>query len=232
MITFDRVEVRVPTAEGERAIIHPVSLELREHRIALIGANGSGKSTIARLVNGLVLPTSGTVTVETRERKQLTTAKDGANVRRSVGFVFTDPRSQIVMPTVAEDVALSLKRHVPNRKARAEAVADTLHRFGLTELATQSVHTLSGGQQQLLAVASVLATNPSIVVADEPTTLLDLRNSRAISDLLLSLDQQLIVATHDLDFAARFERVLVVADGSVVFDGDPREAIPYYRGQM
>lgn len=232
MISFDSVEVRVPAQDGERTIVHPLTLTLTEQRVALIGANGSGKSTIARLINGLVLPSAGTVTVTGADGSAHTTSRDGAAVRRRVGFVFTDPRSQLVMPTVSEDIALSLKRHISDQTARSRAVSDTLDTYGLADLATQSVHTLSGGQQQLLAIASVLATHPDIVVADEPTTLLDLKNSRRIGDLLLGLTQQVIVATHDLDFASRFDRALVIDDGSVVFDGVPAEAIKWYRERM
>lgn len=102
MIRLDRVSV-VLTG---RPVLRDVSLDLDEPRVALIGPNGSGKSTLARLLNGLVLPTEGTVTVD-----GLDTRREGRAVRRRVGFVFTDPDSQIVMPTVAEDVAFSLKRH-------------------------------------------------------------------------------------------------------------------------
>lgn len=232
MISFDQAEVRVPTLDAERTIIHRLTVDLPEPRVALIGANGSGKSTIARLINGLVLPAQGTVSIPGEGGARLDTSRDGAQVRRRVGFVFTDPRSQLVMPTVEEDVSLSLKRRFPNRAERAEAVTRTLERFGLSDLATQSVHTLSGGQQQLVALASVLATEPDIIVADEPTTLLDLRNSRMISDLLLSLDQQLIVATHDLGLAARFDRVLVIDEGRIIFDGAASDAIAFYRGRM
>jgi biotin transport system ATP-binding protein len=90
---------------GERVVLNGVDLTLVERRIGIVGANGSGKSTLARMINGLVTPTSGTVTLDGMD----TTAK-GREVRRRVGFVFTDPDNQIVMPTVAEDVAFSLRR--------------------------------------------------------------------------------------------------------------------------
>ena len=91
-----------------------------------------------------------------------------------------------------------------------------------------SVHSLSGGQRQLLALAGVLATRPSVVVADEPTTLLDRSNTRRVGDVLLGLEQQLVLVTHDLDLAARCDRVLVVDDGRVVADGRPDESIVHY----
>lgn len=228
MIEFDNVRVTVPTADEPRTIINDLSLTLSENRIALIGANGSGKSTIVKMINGLVLPSAGSVSVKLADQK-LDTKSDGKEVRQGVGFVFTDPKSQLVMPTVIEDVALSLRRQIKNKHERAAKAMSVLEEYDLAGRAEQSVHTLSGGQGQLLAIASVLATSPQIIVADEPTTLLDLRNSRMIGELLLGLPQQLIVATHDLDFAARCDRVLVIDGGSVSYDGDPHLAIEHYR---
>ena len=223
-IAFDDVTVTAETSGDDVVILHDVTATLNEDRVALIGGNGSGKSTLARLVNGLVTASAGTVTVD-----GLDVARDGPAVRRRVGFVFTQPAAQLVMPTVAEDVALSLRRLVPDKAAREQRVMAVLRTYGLDHLASASVHALSGGQQQLLALAGVLATEPSVVVADEPTTLLDLRNSVAVADRLFSLDQQLVLVTHDLDLAARCDRVLVVEDGTIAFDGDPRAAVDLYR---
>ena len=235
MIELHEASIVAPTHDGEVRVLEPTTLTLTEHRISLIGANGSGKSSLARLLNGLVLPTTGNVRVRAEADRWLDTARDGAAVRQLVGFVFTNPATQLVMPTVIEDVALSLRRQHKRKVDRLAAARDALARFGLEALADRSVHTLSGGQQQLLAIASVLATEPAILVADEPTTLLDLRNSRQISELLLGLPQQLVVATHDLELAARCDRVLVVAGGRVVHDSaalgttSPAEAVDWYR---
>lgn len=228
MIELRDATVEVPASDGRLTILHPTSLDLTERRVSVIGANGSGKSTLARLLNGLVEPSAGSVRVR-GDAGWLDTVDDGAAVRRLVGFAFTDPGAQLVMPTAVEDVALSLRKRHRRRSERDAAALQVLDRFGLAELAERSVHTLSGGQRQLLAIASVLATDPEILVADEPTTLLDLRNSRMIGDLLTSLSQQTIVVTHDLDLAARADRTLVVEGGRVVFDGDPAEAVAHYR---
>ncbi|MDH2414133.1 ABC transporter ATP-binding protein [Nocardioides sp. CER19] len=211
---------------GGRTILGPTELVLREQRIAVIGGNGSGKSTLARLVNGLVEPTVGQVLVD-----GLDTVRQGAQVRRRVGFCFTDPSAQLVMPTCVEDVELSLRKRLPRAERRAAALA-TLERFGLADRADVSVHALSGGQRQMLALAGVLAVEPDVVIADEPTTLLDLANTRRIGDLLLSLPQQLILVTHDLDLAARCDRVLVVEDGAVRYDGAARDAVADYVGSV
>ncbi|MGJ9412787.1 energy-coupling factor ABC transporter ATP-binding protein [Aeromicrobium sp. CF4.19] len=224
VLQLDEAAVTAPTADGDVVVLRPTTLTLTEPRIAVIGANGSGKSTLARLLNGLVEPTSGRVLVD-----GLDVTKDGRLVRRRVGFVFTNPAAQLVMPTVAEDVALSLRREHRAKAARRSAALAVLERFGLAELADRSVHTLSGGQKQLLAVAGVLATDPDVVVADEPTTLLDLANTRRIGDLLLGLDQQVVLVTHDLDLAARCDRGLVVDDGAIAFDGQAADAVAHYR---
>lgn len=223
-ITLDEVTVSVSVPGGDLTLLKPTSLVLDQPRIALIGSNGSGKSTLARLINGLIEPTTGRVTVD-----GLDTVDDGAAVRRRVGFVFTNPDAQLVMPTCIEDIALSLRRSIKNKKTRLAMAQDVLDRIGLGEKADTTVHALSGGQKQMLALAGVLATDPAILVADEPTTLLDLRNTQLIADQLFGLDQQLILVTHDLDLAARCDRALVVDDAAIAFDGEPAEAIDHYR---
>ncbi|WP_269304136.1 energy-coupling factor ABC transporter ATP-binding protein [Aeromicrobium sp. HA] len=215
------IELAEAAVEGR---LEPTSLRLEEGRIAIVGSNGSGKSTLARLVNGLVEPTSGQVLVD-----GLDTRRHGREVRRRVGFVFTDPAAQLVMPTVAEDVALSLRKRHRDKAERAAAVLAVLERFGLADLAERSVHALSGGQRQLLAIATVLATDPDVLVADEPTTLLDLANTRRVGDVLLGLPQQVVLVTHDLDLAARCDRALVVHAGRVAFDGPAATAVDHYR---
>lgn len=222
-IELDDAAVAVDTPGGERVVLAPTTLRLTEHRIGIIGANGSGKSTLARLVNGLVAPSSGRVAVD-----GVDVARNGAAVRRRVAFCFTDPAAQLVMPTCVEDVELSLRRHVKNAGERRRRALEVLDRFGLGDHAEVSVHALSGGQKQLLALAGVLATEPDVLVADEPTTLLDLANTRQVTDLLFGLAQQLVLVTHDLDHARRCERVLVVDDARVCFDGPAAEAVDHY----
>ncbi|MGO2141626.1 MAG: energy-coupling factor ABC transporter ATP-binding protein [Leucobacter sp.] len=231
MISFNQASV---VSHDDATLLHPFSLELTEQRVAVIGANGSGKSTLARLINGLVEPSSGTVTIgaDDTSAPALDTVADGAAVRRAVGFVFTDPASQLIMPTVIEDVELSLRREHRRAEDRRQAALAALARFGLDGFAERSVHALSGGQQQLLAIATVLATGPRILVTDEPTTLLDLRNTRVIGDLLTSLSQQVVIVTHNLDLAARTDRALVVDQGRIVFDGAPAAAIAHYRDSV
>ncbi len=232
MIELDRVEVTAwaPDPVGQDRTVRllgPLTVTLAERRVAVVGANGSGKSTFARLLNGLVLPSAGTVRVD-----GLDTARDGLSVRRRVGFLFTDPDAQVVMPTPAEDVALSLRRTGGTPAGRRQLARGWLARFGLAEHADLPVHALSAGQRQLLALAAVLATEPAVLVCDEPTTLLDLRWRRVVDDLLDGLDQQVVLVTHDLDAAARADRVLVVDGGRVVHDGSPQDSLGAYRRLM
>jgi len=209
-----------------REVLRDVDLELREQRIGVIGANGSGKSTFARLLNGLVL-TCGTVTVD-----GLDTRRDGAAVRRRVGFCFSDPDAQIVMPTVREDVALGLRRHRLSRAEVAHRVEAALDAVGLGDHADHPAHLLSSGQKQLLALTSVLVTEPDVLVLDEPTTLLDLRNARDVVRRLAGLRQQVVLVTHDLTALDGFDRVLTIDAGRVVFDGDPAGAVAAYVAAM
>lgn len=204
-------------------LLQPTTLELGERRIAVIGPNGSGKSTLLKLLNGLVLPSVGRVVVDGHD-----TAQDGREVRRRVGFVFTDPLSQLVLATPADDVELSLRPLIRDRAARRTEALRLLAERGLAAVADQSVYDLSGGERQLVALTSVLAARPTVVVADEPTTLLDLRNRDLVRAALAALDQQVVLATHDLDLAAEADRVLVVDGGAVVADGAPDETVAAY----
>ncbi|MDN4172783.1 ABC transporter ATP-binding protein [Nocardioides sp. SOB77] len=222
-IELDAASVVVPTADGDRVVLAPTTLSLAERRVGVVGANGSGKSTLARLLNGLVTPTAGRVLVD-----GLDVAREGAAVRRRVGFCFTDPSAQLVMPTCVEDVELSLRRSERDPARRRARALEVLAEHGLAGHADTSVHALSGGQKQLLALAGVLATEPEVLVADEPTTLLDLANSRRVADLLFSLPQRLVLVTHDLDLARRCDRVLVVLDGAVAYDGAAEAAVDHY----
>jgi len=206
----------------ETVLLQDVSLRLTAARTAVIGANGSGKSTFARLLNGLRTSTSGSIRVQ-----GLDPVRDAARLRRRVGFVFTNPEAQILMPTPAEDLALSL-RELPAAE-RAARVTEILEHYGLADRAEVAASALSGGQRQLLAIASVLATEPRLVVADEPTTLLDLRNSRRVGELLLGLNVPVVLVTHDLELAARCDEAVLFEDGRVRAFGAPDAVIEEYR---
>ncbi len=134
-----------PHGTGRRQVLRDVSVTLPESRIGVIGANGSGKSTFARLLNGLVVPDAGRVLVDGHD-----TRREGRTVRRLVGFCFTDPDAQIVMPTVREDVGFGLRRRGAEAAQKTALVDRTLADFGLADHADHAAHLLSGGQKQLL----------------------------------------------------------------------------------
>lgn len=212
---------------GTRAILTDIDLDLVEPRIGIIGANGSGKSTLARMINGLVTPATGRVIVEGHD-----VAREGAAVRRIVSFLFSDPDAQIVMPTVGEDVAFSLRRMALSKQDRDQRVHDALARVGLADHVDHPAHMLSSGQKQLLALTAILVTEPRILVCDEPTTLLDLRNTREVVQIIDSLTQHVVMVTHDLDLVADWPRVLVIDGGRVAKDAPGPEAVAHYRALM
>ncbi len=206
-------------------VLRDVDLSLDEQRIAVIGLNGSGKSTLVRLLNGLLLPSRGTVQVG-----GLSTATDAKRIRRQVGFVFQNPENQIVMPLVAEDLAFGAK-NLGLRGAELTARVDAvLERLGISHLRERESYALSGGEKQLVALASVLVMEPSTIVFDEPTTMLDRRNRRRLQATIDELDQRAVVVTHDLELIGGYDRVLVVHEGRIAFDGAPGPAVEFYCG--
>jgi biotin transport system ATP-binding protein len=220
VIGFDHVDVM--TDEGVQ-LLHDITLTVSERRVGVIGANGSGKTTFARLVNGLTLPTTGSVRVG-----ELDTARDPRAVQRAVGFVFQDADHQLVYPTPREDIALGLRAHGLSKADANEAAMSTLRRVALAHKADQAIHTLSGGEKHLVALCGVLALEPTWIVLDEPTTTLDLVNRRRVVEVLLGLPQHLIIVSHDLDLVRQLDRVVLLDRGEVVGDGRPGPVIDAY----
>lgn len=220
---IDLCEVTV-TADDGRDILRDVTVTIPDGRTAVIGANGSGKTTLARLLNGLAVPSHGTVSVDghdvTGERRE---------VQRRVGFVFANADHQLVYPTPLEDVALGLRARGMSKEESRERARTTLASVGMEDRADQAIHTLSGGEKHLVALAAVLILEPEWIVIDEPTTTLDLVNRRRVIDVLLTLSPDLVVVTHDLELAARFDHALLVADGEVRAEGAPEAVIRDYR---
>jgi biotin transport system ATP-binding protein len=212
---------------GDRLILNQITLTLTEQRVGIVGSNGSGKSTFARLLNGLLIPERGDVWVDT-----LNTRKHTKAVRRKVGFVFQNPDNQIVFPIVEEDLAFGLKNLKLSKTEIADRINTVLQRYGLEHLRHHPTHLLSGGEKQLLAIAAVLVMHPQYIVFDEPTTLLDLRNRNRIRRTLWELDQPIIVVSHDLELLKDFDRIIVFEAGSVVMDAHPAIALPFYVQQM
>ncbi|SJM53169.1 energy-coupling factor ABC transporter ATP-binding protein [Gulosibacter sp. 10] len=220
------IELADVTAVREgRTVLAEVSVSLPQRSIAVIGANGSGKSTFARLLNGLVAASAGTVRVD-----GLDPAVDGRALRARVGMIFSNPVAQLIMPTVREDLGFTLRgRRLKKPEIEARS-ARALERVGMLDHLEHSVYQLSGGQQQLVALASVLVAEPSVILADEPTALLDLGNARQIERILLEESgAQVVLVTHDLELASRCEHALCFRGGRLADQGAPADVIERYR---
>ncbi len=217
MIELDNVTVTVKPDDA--VLLDHVSATLGAPTTAIIGENGSGKSTLAKVLAGL-LNYTGSAKIHGTE-----VATGRKHLARRVGMIIANAAAQVIMPSVAEDIQLSL-RHLPQdqRQATLEAV---LAEHDLTELADRPALSLSSGQLQRLALASVLATRPDVLIADEPTTMLDARYAKLVAQqLFASQDRQLILITHDLDLAAKCEDIIWIHDAKIAHRGP--DAICHY----
>jgi cobalt/nickel transport system ATP-binding protein len=190
--------------------------------VALVGANGAGKSTLLLHLNGYLPTTRG----EVRIGDVLLTRETAAIARRAVGMVFQDPDDQLFMPTVAEDVAFGpLNAGLPAAEVERR-VATALERVGMTHVRERPPYRLSAGEKRSVAVATVLAMEPEILVMDEPSSNLDPRARRRLIDLLCSFAHTRIIATHDLELVVEVcPRVIVLDGGAVVADGPARDVL-------
>ncbi|GAA2227371.1 ABC transporter ATP-binding protein [Promicromonospora sukumoe] len=223
-LDLDDVHVRL----GDTDVLRGVTCSLDARTVAVVGENGSGKSTLARLAGGLTRATAGTVRV-----LGLDPARDAARLRRRVAVVFSNPDTQIVMPTVAEDVAFSLRSDKLPRQERDRRVDEALRRFGLADVADRASHDLSGGQKQLLALCGAFVRRPDLVIADEPTAYLDARNARRVADhLFADGDHKLLLVTHDLALAQRCESAVLVKDGTIAAVGPPAAIVEAYEEEL
>jgi cobalt/nickel transport system ATP-binding protein len=190
-------------------------------RLAVLGPNGAGKTTLMLHLNGLLtgegaLEVAG-VTITQR------TARD---VRGRVGLVFQDPDDQLFMPTVREDVAFGPLNMGLSRPDVESRVVAALGAVRMGDVADRAPHELSLGQRRRVAIATVLAMEPALLVLDEPSANLDPRSRRELLDVLETIETTLVAVTHDLPFAAELcERAVVLARGRIVADGDCREVL-------
>ncbi|HEX2176224.1 MAG TPA: ABC transporter ATP-binding protein [Nocardioidaceae bacterium] len=203
-------------ADGHQAL-YGVDLHVhRGERLALLGPNGAGKTTLVLHLNGILTPGRGKVSVCGLEvgRPNL------QEIRRRVGIVFQDPDDQLFMPTVRDDVAFG-PANLGVRGAELERrVVDALDRVGMGAFADRPPHHLSFGQRRRVAVATVLAMRPEILVLDEPSSNLDPASRRELADILLGLDVTVLMVTHDLPYALELcPRSVVLSDGVIVADG-------------
>lgn len=214
----------VTLTRGGRVVLDAVSLDITERRVGLIGTNGSGKSSLVRLLNGLLTADKGRVSVH-----GLDAAEQASELPRKVGFIFQNPDHQIIFPTVAEEIAFSMEQAgMPRRQAAKEAVP-ALARFQRAHWAERPVHALSEGEKQFLCIIAVLVMKPALLILDEPFSSLDLPTRRRLETLVAGLEQQVILVAHELDAFACYDRVVWLHEGQVRGDGPPAEIIPAYR---
>jgi cobalt/nickel transport system ATP-binding protein len=190
--------------------------------VALVGANGAGKSTLLLHLNGYLPTMRGAV----RIGDTLLTRETAALARRAVGMVFQDPDDQLFMPTVAEDVAFGPLNAGLTPDEIERLVSSALERVGMTHVRERPPYRLSAGEKRAVAIATVLAMTPDILVMDEPSSNLDPRARRRLIELLLSFEHTRIIATHDLELVVEVcSRVIVLDGGKVVADGPARDIL-------
>ncbi|TCO74984.1 energy-coupling factor transporter ATPase [Marinisporobacter balticus] len=205
--------------------LNEVSLNVKKGEfLAVIGHNGSGKSTMAKHMNALLLPSGGKVYVhglDTLDESSLW------NIRQSAGMVFQNPDNQIVATIVEEDVAFGLENLGVDPKEIRKRVKEALEAVGMIEFSKKGPHLLSGGQKQRIAIAGVIAMKPECIILDEPTAMLDPVGRKEVMDTVKKLNKEegitIVHITHFMDEAVDADRVVVMEEGNVVLEGKPKE---------
>ncbi|MBR1762858.1 MAG: energy-coupling factor transporter ATPase [Eubacterium sp.] len=213
------------TQTKEIEVLKNFNLKIEEGSfVAILGHNGSGKSTIAKLTNGILFAKNGSITVDGTPVKEDESIFD---VRKNVGMVFQNPDNQIVSSIVEEDVAFGVENlGIPSEECR-KRVDEALKTVGMSEYAEKSPSRLSGGQKQRVAIAGIIAMKPKCIVLDEPTAMLDPSGRAEVLKTILKLNREegitILLITHYMDEAVQADRVVVVEKGEIRMDGTPRE---------
>lgn len=208
----------------ERIILDDIHMSLTQNRTAIIGANGSGKSTFIRLLNGLILPDEGEIWVG----EYKTESRDIHKIRKNIGFMFQNPEHQVIWPQVKEDLTFSLKAHHYPKESHNQRIDDILARLNISYLKEALIHELSGGERQLVALAGLLITEPSWLIFDEPSAMLDLYNKLNIQHIIHNLKQKVVIITHDLDWASQFDEIIWLNEGRIIKQGG-MEVVELYK---
>ncbi len=223
IIEFKNVDFRY--ADEDKDALNGLSLDFYEGQFTcVLGHNGSGKSTMAKLINALELPTNGSVITFGYDTSD---EKNEIPIRRNVGMVFQNPDNQIVATIVEDDVAFGPENLGIPREEIRRRVDEALKLVDMYEYRRHEPHRLSGGQKQRVAIAGVIAMQTNCIVLDEPTAMLDPKGRREVMSALLKLKNELgisvILVTHFMDEAVKADRVVVMNDGCVCLDGTPRQ---------
>lgn len=208
--------------DGNQAL-YGVNLTVQPgERVALLGPNGAGKTTLALHLNGILSPGAGSVSISGMPVSK----KHLPEIRRRVGLVFQDPDDQLFLPTVGQDVAFGPANLGLRGAELRQRVDEALAAVGLPEVADRVPHHLSFGQRRRVAVATVLAMRPELLVLDEPTSNLDPAARRELAEVLTALDTTMLMVTHDLPYALQLcPRSVILSDGVVVADGPTAELL-------
>ena len=209
----------------EKVVLDGLNIDIEEGSFtAIIGHNGSGKSTFAKHINAILLPSGGSITVcgiDTCDERKL------YDLRKSAGMVFQNPDNQIVATIVEEDVAFGLENIAIDREEMHKRVEEALKAVNMYEHRKRAPHLLSGGQKQRVAIAGILAMQPRCIILDEPTAMLDPQGRKEVMDTILRLNREknitIVLITHYMDEAAKADRVIVLDRGKVEIDASPRE---------
>lgn len=221
-VIFENVSFRY--AEDQPWVLKNVSFSIKQDEwVAILGHNGSGKSTIAKLMNGLLFPDEGTIYVHGIE----VTPDTVWDVREKVGMVFQNPDNQFVGTTVRDDVAFGLENRGIDREIMLNRIEESLASVRMTDYLFHEPHRLSGGQKQRVAIAGVLAIQPDLIILDEATAMLDPRGRKEImmtvNDLREETKVNLVSITHDLNEIVGADRVIVMNGGEIWLETVPRE---------
>ncbi len=205
--------------------LHDVSFSVEKGQfVVILGHNGSGKSTIAKLSNSIYLPSQGKVFVNGMDTSD---QANEMNCRKTVGVVFQNPDNQIVASIVEEDVAFGPENLCVEQKELRVRVDEALHSVGMYDYRHHETHKLSGGQKQRVAIAGILAMKPQCIVLDEPTAMLDPKGRREVMKAVRKLNKEegitVLFITHFMEEAVNADRVMVVDDGKILLDGTPAE---------
>lgn len=230
LIKFDNVSFSYETEDENgnpktEKVLENFNFSIEEGSfVAILGHNGSGKSTVAKLTNGILFADEGTVTVDSILARDDDTIYD---IRKTVGMVFQNPDNQIVSSIVEEDVAFGVENiGVPSDECR-KRVDEALKTVGMYEYRLRTPSKLSGGQKQRVAVAGIIAMKPKCIVLDEPTAMLDPSGRKEVIDTVMKLNREegitIVLITHYMDEAVKADRVVVMDDGKIKLDGTPEQ---------
>ena len=211
--------------QTEKVAINHVSMEVKKGEfLVILGHNGSGKSTMAKHMNALLLPSGGKMYVDGLDTSDIENLWE---VRRRAGMVFQNPDNQLVATIVEEDVAFRPENLGVDPKEIRERVDDSLKAVGMYEYRKHAPHLLSGGQKQRIAIAGILAMRPKCIVLDEPTAMLDPSGRNEVMKTIKEVNKKfgitIILITHYMDEAAQADRIIVMDKGEKVMEGVPRE---------